>query len=253
MSTSEYKSVDAEGDLPISAAELAALANQLFAASFRPGPDTPPQTTPVAPRGTCPTRRRWRRRGHRRGSRRDPVTHRPRSSSRCRVVIGAPAPTSPGPEPVPPQTVPVAPRGNVRTPPLAPSAGTRAPVRLDPFCCPRRGPDGVRGALGHRADRSGGTGGSGAAASRWRRAVRHRPGPAGRRRLRSPRPRRLAGLRTGGRPGGLTRRTTTSVTRPGATAARARSRRYRTTTRFSTSTRCAPTSRSCARPSTANR
>ena len=54
MSTSEYRSVDAEGDLPISAAELAALASQLFAASIRPGPDSPPQTTPVAPRGNVP-------------------------------------------------------------------------------------------------------------------------------------------------------------------------------------------------------
>ena len=54
MSTSEYRSVDAESDLPIGASELAALATQLFAASIRPGPDSPPQTTPVAPRGTVP-------------------------------------------------------------------------------------------------------------------------------------------------------------------------------------------------------
>ena len=54
MSTSEYRSVDAESDLPISAAELAALATQLFAASVRPGPDSPPQAAPVAPRGNVP-------------------------------------------------------------------------------------------------------------------------------------------------------------------------------------------------------
>ena len=54
MSTSEYRSVDAESDLPISAAELAALASQLYAASIRPGPDSPPQTAPVAPRGSVP-------------------------------------------------------------------------------------------------------------------------------------------------------------------------------------------------------
>ena len=54
MSTSEYRSVEAESDLPIGAAELAALANQLFATSFRPGPDSPPLTAPVAPRGSAP-------------------------------------------------------------------------------------------------------------------------------------------------------------------------------------------------------
>src|SRR5262245_61212411 len=50
----EYRSVDAESDLPVSAAELGALAAQLFASSVRPGPDTPPQTAPVAPRGNLP-------------------------------------------------------------------------------------------------------------------------------------------------------------------------------------------------------
>ena len=54
MSTSEYRSVDAESDLPISAADLAALASQLYAASIRPGPDSPPQAAPVAPRGSVP-------------------------------------------------------------------------------------------------------------------------------------------------------------------------------------------------------
>ena len=54
MSTSEYRAVDAESELPISAAELAALATQLYAASIRPGPDSPPQAAPVAPRGGVP-------------------------------------------------------------------------------------------------------------------------------------------------------------------------------------------------------
>src|SRR6476659_6610915 len=54
MSTSEYRSVDAESDLPVSAAELAALASQLYAASIRPGPDSPPQAVPLAPRGNVP-------------------------------------------------------------------------------------------------------------------------------------------------------------------------------------------------------
>lgn len=53
MNTSEYRSPDAEGDLPISAAELAALASQVFATSFRPGPDNPPAVTQPAPRGNA--------------------------------------------------------------------------------------------------------------------------------------------------------------------------------------------------------
>src|ERR1700761_6989599 len=54
MSTSESRAVDAESDLPISAAEIAALASQLYAASIRPGPDSPPQSAPGAPRGNVP-------------------------------------------------------------------------------------------------------------------------------------------------------------------------------------------------------
>ena len=54
MSTSEYGSIDPGGELPISAAELATLANQMYAASFRPGFDSPPQAVPVAPRGSMP-------------------------------------------------------------------------------------------------------------------------------------------------------------------------------------------------------
>ena len=52
MSTSDP--VAAGGHPPISAAELEVLANQLFAAGG-PGPDSPPQTTAVAPRGGVPT------------------------------------------------------------------------------------------------------------------------------------------------------------------------------------------------------
>lgn len=48
MSTSDPRPVN----LPASAAELEVLANQLYAA--RPGPDSPPQTTAVAPRGGVP-------------------------------------------------------------------------------------------------------------------------------------------------------------------------------------------------------
>src|ERR1700730_10050421 len=53
MSTSEHRAVDAESDLPLSSAELSALASQLYAASIRPGFDSPPQSAPVAPRGNA--------------------------------------------------------------------------------------------------------------------------------------------------------------------------------------------------------
>lgn len=105
MSTSsEYRSVDAEGELPVSEAELAALATQLFAASIRPGPDSPPQTIQVAPRGNAPD-----------------VTAVTSTASLAPVPpvfapapqVPLPGPTSPGPEPVPPQTVPAAPRGEL--------------------------------------------------------------------------------------------------------------------------------------------
>jgi cysteine desulfurase/selenocysteine lyase len=49
MSTSDPRPVNP----PVSAAELEVLANQLYA--VRPGPDSPPQTTVVAPRGGAPT------------------------------------------------------------------------------------------------------------------------------------------------------------------------------------------------------
>ncbi len=121
MSTSEYRSIDAEGDLPISAAELAALATQLFATSIRPGPDSPPSATPVAPRGSVP----------------DVTT----ATSAGAAAAGAghpgvpaefapvpdvyvPAPTSPEPE-LPPGVVPPAPRGNAASP-IAPIGGLAA-------------------------------------------------------------------------------------------------------------------------------
>src|ERR1700710_480255 len=106
----EYKSVDAEGDLPISSAELAALANQLFAASFRPGPDSPPQSAPVAPRGTVPDVTTATSAATTAAGSSHPVTPPAPWSPVANVVL--PAPTSPGPEATPPQAVPVAPRGN---------------------------------------------------------------------------------------------------------------------------------------------
>ncbi len=109
MSTSEYRSVDAEGELPISEAELAALANQLFAASFRPGNDSPPQTAQPAPRGNAPdtTAAASYASAAAGGS---PVAPPVVFTEAPNVTL--PPPSSPGPEPIPPQAVPVAPRGN---------------------------------------------------------------------------------------------------------------------------------------------
>jgi cysteine desulfurase / selenocysteine lyase len=130
MSTSEHRAVDAESDLPLSSAELSALASQLYAASIRPGFDSPPQSAPVAPRGNAP----------------DTTT----AASAGRTAAGSadqypvpvpllgvsdvylPAPTSPEPEP-PPQAVPVAPRGNLPDTTAAPSTAATAGGIGDPF------------------------------------------------------------------------------------------------------------------------
>jgi cysteine desulfurase/selenocysteine lyase len=130
MPTSEYRAVDAESDLPISAAELAVLANQLYAASVRPGFDSPPQSAPVAPRGNVPDTTAAASAGQTAAGAADayptPVP-----------LVGAgdiyvPAPTSPEPE-LPPQTVPVAPRGNVPDTTAAPSAVETSGSVADPY------------------------------------------------------------------------------------------------------------------------
>lgn len=108
MSTSEDLSVDGPG-LPISTAELAALASQIYASGRLPGPDSPPQSTPLAPRGSMPD-----------------VTA---GSAVASTAVGAtdslsapsplvglgdlsvPTPSSPGPEGLP-YAVPPAPRGS---------------------------------------------------------------------------------------------------------------------------------------------
>jgi cysteine desulfurase / selenocysteine lyase len=127
---SEYRAVDAESDLPISAAELAALASQLYAASVRPGFDSPPQSAPVAPRGTVPDTTAAAAAGQTAAGAADvyptPVP-----------LVGAgdiyvPAPTSPEPEP-PPQTVLVAPRGNVPDTTAAPSVAETTGSVADPY------------------------------------------------------------------------------------------------------------------------
>lgn len=109
MSTSEFGSVDAEGGLPISEAELAALATQLFASGARPGNDSPPQLVPPAPRGQMPDTTSAAAFGH------SAAGGSPHSAPPVQVPSSAvtlPAPASPGPDPIPPQAVPVAPRGN---------------------------------------------------------------------------------------------------------------------------------------------
>ncbi|WP_204081281.1 family 2A encapsulin nanocompartment cargo protein cysteine desulfurase [Mycobacterium riyadhense] len=134
MSTSEYRSVDAEGELPISAAELAALANQLYATGIRPGPDSPPQTTQVAPRGTVPDTTAATSAGQAAAGAVDPF---PAPIPLIGVSdIYLPAPTSPGPEGAPPQTAPVAPRGNVPDATAAPSAAETTEAVADPFLPP---------------------------------------------------------------------------------------------------------------------
>ncbi|WP_319437317.1 family 2A encapsulin nanocompartment cargo protein cysteine desulfurase [Mycobacterium sp. RTGN5] len=125
MSTSEYRSVDAEGELPISEAELAALANQLFAASFRPGNDSPPQTVPPAPRGNVPDTTSAASYGAA-GAGAAPVA--PPAVFTEAPGVTLPPPSSPGPEPIPPQAVPVAPRGN--------APGLTTPPHLGEFAVP---------------------------------------------------------------------------------------------------------------------
>jgi cysteine desulfurase/selenocysteine lyase len=133
MSTSEYRSVDAESDLPIGASELAELATQLFAASIRPGPDSPPQSGLIAPRGgggdvTAPASAAATA-----GGLSDPYP-----PSLPAVPVGnayVPAPSSPAPQGLP-QTAPVAPRGSAPDVTAGPSAGLTAANTLGPYAIP---------------------------------------------------------------------------------------------------------------------
>jgi len=130
----EYRSVDAEGDLPISAAELAVLANQLFAVGNRPGPDSPPQTTQVAPRGNVPDTTAVTSAGATALGESHPVA--PPAHFVAVPSQVAPVPSSPGPEAIPPQTVPVAPHGTVPDTTAAPSSGHAAAGVVDPVLAP---------------------------------------------------------------------------------------------------------------------
>jgi cysteine desulfurase/selenocysteine lyase len=133
MSTSEHRAVDAESDLPISATDLAALASQLYAASIRPGFDSPPQSAPVAPRGNVPDTTAATSAGQTTaGSATEYPTPIPLLGL-SDVYLAAP--TTPEPE-LPPQTAPVAPRGNVPDTTTAPSAAATTGGIADPYLPP---------------------------------------------------------------------------------------------------------------------
>ena len=98
------------GELPISEAELSALATQLYGT---PGHDSPPQSVPVAPRGSVPDTTAATSFG---ATAFDVQPYSPPSgvlptSASPAAGIVLPQPVSPGPDPIPPQMVPVAPRG----------------------------------------------------------------------------------------------------------------------------------------------
>src|ERR1700761_6321397 len=136
MSTSEHRAVDAESDLPLSAAELSALASQLYAASIRPGFDSPPQSAPVAPRGNAPDTTAAASAGHTAAGAADQYPVPVPLLGVSDVYL--PAPTSPEPE-LPPQAVPVAPRGNVPDTTAVPLAAETAASAGDPSLPPGTG------------------------------------------------------------------------------------------------------------------
>lgn len=118
MSTSDLPLSGSE-QTALSEAQLSALASQIYATSLRPGPDSPPVTTQVAPRGVA----------------RDATTGTSAAATAAGLAhpgtpgefvsvpeLFAPAPTSPGQEGIPPGTAPVAPRGNAVSP-VAPFGG----------------------------------------------------------------------------------------------------------------------------------
>ena len=108
----------------ISEAELAALANQFFSSGARPGNDTPPNLVPPAPRGQVPdTTSVAALAGSAAGGAPGPG---PAFIETAPVTL--PFPASPGPDPIPPQVVPVAPRGN--------APGITAAPHFDGFAVP---------------------------------------------------------------------------------------------------------------------
>ncbi|MGX9671380.1 family 2A encapsulin nanocompartment cargo protein cysteine desulfurase [Mycobacterium sp. HM-7] len=109
-------------DLPLSEDDLSALASQIYATSLRPGPDSPPVTTQVAPRGVAPDATT----GTSAAATAAGLAHPGTPGEFVSVPeLFAPAPTSPGPEGIPPGTAPVAPRGNAVSP-VVPFGGLEA-------------------------------------------------------------------------------------------------------------------------------
>ncbi len=111
-------------DLPISEAELSALASRLFATSLRPGPDSPPATSAVAPH-LSPSLRSPQGRGvapdvttaTSAGATAAGAAHTGTPAEFVSVPeANIPAPSSPGPEASPPGAAPVAPRGSTVSP-----------------------------------------------------------------------------------------------------------------------------------------
>ena len=137
MSTSEYRSVDAEGDLPISAAELAALATQLFAAASGPARTARHRRTPLSPRGNAPDIDIGSFGRYHRGRCGESASHRAAPAIPLTDVY-VPTPTSPEPEGIP-QTVPVAPRGNAPDTTAAPSVAYTVESVLNPYAVPTSG------------------------------------------------------------------------------------------------------------------
>ncbi|QRY44983.1 SufS family cysteine desulfurase [Mycolicibacterium boenickei] len=124
MSTSEFEPLGPEGrasDQPFTEAELAALATQLYATSIRPGPDSPPAATQVAPRGVAPDTTSAASAGSAAAGLAHPGT--PAEFVSVPEVF-VPAPNTPEPEGIP-GVVPVAPRGGAASP-IAPIGGLEA-------------------------------------------------------------------------------------------------------------------------------
>ena len=100
------------------------MASQLYASAIRPGGfDSPPQSVPVAPRGSAPDTTAATSAGQTAAG---SATQYPTPIPLLGFSdVYIPAPTSPGPE-LPPQTAPVAPRGSVPDTTAATSAGQTA-------------------------------------------------------------------------------------------------------------------------------
>jgi cysteine desulfurase/selenocysteine lyase len=136
VSAAEYRSADAEGDLPIGASELAALATQLFAASIRPGPDSPPQTSSPSPRGgggdvTAPASAAA-------GAAGASHPHTPTPVAAPLTDVYVPGPSSPGADGIP-QTAPVTPRGSAPDLTAGPSSAYTVGSAFDAYAVPTSG------------------------------------------------------------------------------------------------------------------